>query len=329
MKYFVVIVLSLLTPTLLLAEPVALETPSGALHGTLEIPQTASPLPIALIIAGSGPTDRDGNTIYLSGANNSLKLLAQGLAAKGIASVRYDKRGVGESAKAVAKESDLRFDTLIDDAVMWGRQLRRDKRFSSLIIIGHSEGSLIGIVAARKLGADALVSIAGAARPAAQIILEQVRSQLSPELMKQTEDIVRALNEGKTVASISPELNALFRPSVQPYLISWFRYDPAQELNKLSMPVLIVQGTTDIQVSVHAAELLSKAKPSARLLIIEGMNHVLKAVPNDREKQISSYADPTLPIVPTLIRDICFFVASLRPPDERHRFNARACAPTG
>src|SRR5712691_1081546 len=157
MKYFIVIVLSLLTPPLLLAEPVALETPSGALHGTLEIPQTASslPCPIALIIAGSGPTDRDGNITYLSGANNSLKLLAQGLAAKGIASVRYDKRSVGESVKAVAKESDLRFDTLIDDAVMWGRQLRRDKRFSSLIIIGHSEGSLIGIVAARKLGADA------------------------------------------------------------------------------------------------------------------------------------------------------------------------------
>jgi len=322
MKYFIVIVLSLLTPKLLLAEPVVLVTKSGALYGTLEIPQTASslPCPIALIIAGSGPTNRDGNTTGLSGANHSLKLLAQGLVATGIASVRYDKRGVGESAKAAVKESDLRFDTLIDDAVLWGRRLRQDKRFSSLIIIGHSEGSLIGIVAARKLEADALVSIAGAGRPIAQIILEQVRPQLSPALMKQTEEIVRTLTKGKT-APISPELNALFRPSVQPYLISWFRYDPAQELRRLSVPVLIVQGTTDIQLSVREAELLAKAKPSARLLIIEGMNHVLKAVSNDRDKQLSSYVDPTLPIVPALVRDICFFIAGLKPT------NALACGP--
>ncbi len=306
MKYSLLIVLVLFARGLPAAEPMVLDTPSGALHGTLEVPAAAFPCPVALIIAGSGPTDRNGT-------NNSLKLLAQGLAEKGIASLRYDKRGVGESIKAMTKESDLRFDTYVEDAVLWGKRLRRDKRFSSLTVIGHSEGSLIGMIAARKLPADAFVSIAGAGRPAGQVILEQMRPQLSPALMKQTQEIVRVLTEGGTVASVPPELHALLRASVQPYLISWFRYDPAQELSTLSMPVLIVQGTTDIQVGVSEAELLSKAKPPARVLIVEGMNHVLKAVPNDREKQLSSYGDPALPIVPSLVGNLHAFISRLQP----------------
>lgn len=331
MKHCAVIALLLFSPRLLWAETPVLNTPSGPLHGTLEVPQPAcaASCPVALIIAGSGPTDRDGNSATLKGGNNSLKMLAQHLATKGVASLRYDKRGVGRSAKALAKESDLRFDTFINDAVLWGKRLQGDKRFSSLIVIGHSEGSLIGIIAARKLRADALISIAGPGRPAGQIILEQVRAQLPPPLLQQTQEILGALTAGKTVAAVPPELNPLFRPIIQPYLISWFRYDPAQEMAKLSIPVLIVQGATDIQVSTRDAELLSKAKPSAKLRIIDSMNHVLKGVPHDRAKQLNSYADPTLPIVPTLIKDICFFIAGLKAPAEHSAVNVRACAGDG
>jgi uncharacterized protein len=306
-----------LGPTLI-SEPITIETPTGKLYGTLERPQSRAPVPVVLINAGSGPTDRDGNSAALKGANNSLKLLAEGLAAHGIASVRYDKRGVGETGRAMQltaektntapREEDLRFETFIDDTVRWGKLLRNDRRFSTLTIIGHSEGSLIGMVAAQRMGADAYVSLAGAGRPIQQIILEQLTSQLPPDLLKSTEDILEQLAAGKTVTSVPPVLNALFRPSVQPYLISWIRYDPAKEIARLHVPVLIVQGKTDIQMSLLDAQALASAQPAATLLLIDGMNHVLKTVPLHQDRQIASYSDPTLPVAPNLITGISRFV---------------------
>ena len=307
---------------ILTTEPITLETPTGSLFGTLALPQSRSPVPVVLIVAGSGPTDRDGNSPLLKGANNSLKLLAEGLAAHGIASVRYDKRGVGETGKimqleaektkSVLREQDLSFEAFIDDAVRWGKQLRADRRFSRLAVLGHSEGSLIGMVAAQRMGADTFISIAGAGRPVQQIILEQVRSQLPPELLKTTEDILDQLSAGKTVESVPAELQILFRPSVQPYLISWLRYDPAKEIAKLSIPVLIVQGTTDLQASPEDAKRLLKGNSAAKLLFIEGMNHVLKTVPNEQKSQVSSYGDPTLPVAADLIGVIVSFAKENR-----------------
>jgi pimeloyl-ACP methyl ester carboxylesterase len=304
------------------AEPITLETPTGMLYGTLELPQSRKSTPVVLIIAGSGPTDRDGNSPLLKGPNNSVKLLAEGLAAQGIASVRYDKRGIGETGRAmqlaaektktVLREEDLSFEAFIDDAVRWGKQLRADRRFSSVIVVGHSEGSLIGMVAAQRLGADAFVSVAGGGRPVQELILEQFKSQLTPELLKTTEYILGQLTAGKTVEPVPAQLNVLARPSVQPYLISWFRYDPTKEISKLRMPVLIVQGTTDVQVSLADAKRLVEGNPGAKLLLIDGMNHVLKTVPNEQDKQVSSYSDPTLPVNPELVSAIGKFVHELR-----------------
>jgi len=304
------------------AETIIMETPTGALYGTLTLPQSRSSIPMVLIIAGSGPTDRDGNSPLLKGANNSLKLLAEGLAAQGVASVRYDKRGIGETGRAMLlaaekaktplREEDLSFETFIDDAVRWGKQLRADRRFSSLTVIGHSEGSLIGMVAAQRIGAHAFVSVAGAGRPLQEIILDQVKSHLTPDLLKTTEDILEQLVAGKTVESVPAELNTLFRPSVQPYLISWLRYDPSKEISKLRMPVLIVQGTTDMQAHLADAKRLAAGNPSAKLLLIDGMNHVLKTVPNEQDKQVSSYGDPTLPVAPDLVSAVSRFVNANR-----------------
>lgn len=293
-------------------EPIVLETPTGKLFGSLELPKSSAPLPVALIIAGSGPTDRNGNSPLIQGANNSLKYLAEGLAAQGIASVRYDKRGVAESVKAAASESELRFETYIDDAVLWGKQLRTDKRFSSVIVIGHSEGSLIGMVAAQKMNADAFISIAGVGRPASQALLDQLKGKLPDDLQSRTEMITKSLSEGKTVEDVPPALGPLFRHSVQPYLISYFKYDPAKEIAKLSIPVLIAQGTTDIQAPAQEAKLLAQAKPSAGLLMIEGMNHVLKEVPAEQEKQIKSYTDSSLPVAPKLIEGINSFIKAIK-----------------
>ena len=299
--------------TELISESVVLETATFDLHGTLLRPKASGPAPIALIIAGSGPTDRDGNTAGLKGPNNSLKLLAEGLAAQGIASLRYDKRGIGESAvpknpNLSLKESDLRFDTFIEDAVSWGRKLRADRRFSFLAVVGHSEGSLIGMIAAKRLNAEAYISIAGPGRPAHQVLLDQLKAGLPPDLLKSAEEIINQLAAGKTVESVPASLNFLLRPGIQPYLISWFQFNPAEEISGLSVPVLIVQGTTDIQVGVEEARLLARANPKAKLLLVEGVNHVLKAVPTDMAKQIASYSDPALPVIPELVSGVGRFL---------------------
>ena len=303
----------LLAGAVLAAEPVRLDTGTGILYGTMEVPASKPPYPVVLIIAGSGPTDRDGNSSMLQGKNNSLKMLAEDLAALGIASLRYDKRFIGESRITGLKEEDLRFDTYVDDVVRWGEYLRKDPRFRSLVIAGHSEGSLLGMLAAQKLMVNGYVSIAGSGRPAGQIVLEQYRSQTLPAgLMNQVEDIVKALEAGRRVESVPPALAVVFRSSVQPYVISWFHYDPAREIARLKMPVLILQGTTDIQVSVGDAELLAKANPAAKLVVIEGMNHVLKEVPAEREKQLASYSDPSLPLAGKLVDEIASLIQGLK-----------------
>jgi pimeloyl-ACP methyl ester carboxylesterase len=158
-------------------------------------------MPIVLIIAGSGPTDRDGNSGALPGKNNAYRMLANALAADGIASLRYDKRGIGESRTAGIREANLRFDMYVDDAVAWVSQLHGDTRFSRVIIAGHSEGSLIGMVAANKAHADAFVSVAGVAHRSSEVLRDQLRPQIGamPELWQGSETILTALEAGTVV----------------------------------------------------------------------------------------------------------------------------------
>ncbi len=292
-------------------QDIKIHVDGGMLHGVLEVPFDEAPCPVALIISGSGPTDRDGNNPLTGGKNNSLKLLAEALALNGIASVRYDKRGIGESAPAMTEEEDLRFDTYIDDAVIWGKEIQKNKRFSLLAIIGHSEGSLIGLVACQKMNVNAFVSIAGAGIPASDLLLFQLRSKLPKELFDTTEIIIDKLNHGKTDDSVPLTLNALFRKSVQPYLISWFRYDPAKEISKLKIPILIIHGSTDIQMNVDNANELAKSNRLANKTTINGMNHIFKKVSNDFQEQISSYGDPSLPIAEDLVEKITSFMMSV------------------
>src|SRR5262249_14814249 len=285
-------------------DQVEMPTATGTIRGALVVPSASDKVPIVLIIAGSGPTDRNGNSTLLPGKNNSYKMLAESLAAAGIASLRYDKRGLGASAKAGgAGESSLRFDMYVDDAVAWVRQLRADKRFSRGIVIGHSEGSLIGMLAARKAQADGFVSIAGVAHRASDVLRDQMRPQIGalPALWDGNETMLSSLEHGVVVDALPPAIQAvpaiaqLYRPSVQPYLISWFTFVPSVEIAAVPGPVLILQGTTDIQVSVDEAKALKAARPDAELILVDGMNHVMKHAPADRMQNVATYSNPDLP----------------------------------
>jgi hypothetical protein len=316
MKKFICLAVALLTVCInhvCNAEPgsgdeaqITLTTPSGEIFGTLTMPKTAGPtaaVPVALIIAGSGPTDRDGNNPVMK--NNCLKLLAEALAQNGIASVRYDKRGIAASKASAKNEADLRFENYIEDAKAWIQKLRQDKRFSTITVIGHSEGSLIGMVAAKT--ADKFVSVAGAGEPADEILKTQL--QAKPKAVQDLcFPIIDRLKSGQTVADVDPALYSLFRPSVQPYMISWFKYDPQTEIKKLTIPSLIIQGTGDIQVSVEDGRRLAAANPRAQLVLIEQMNHIFRIVAGDRAANVATYNNPSLPIADKLIKSISDFI---------------------
>lgn len=275
----------------------------GAVEGTLVLPAGCGPRPVALIIAGSGPTDRNGDQAAAHLAAQPYRLLATALAARGIGSLRYDKAGIGASVHAAPNESAMRFETGADDAALLVTKLRADPRVGKITIIGHSEGSLVGMLAAQRAPVDAFVSLAGAGRPIADILRDQLaRGIEDPALLAKANAILAALAAGRTVADVPAELAAVFRPSVQPYLVSWMKYDPAVELARLqAAPVLVAHGTTDIQVPISDAQRLAAARPSAKLLVIEGMNHVLKAADASNAAQQDAYTNPSLPVVPELV----------------------------
>lgn len=281
---------------------ITLPTATGTIYGTLALP-AKTPAPVVLIIAGSGPTDRNGNTPKIGVEPETYRLLAADLAQRGVASVRYDKRMIGASATAADKESDLRFDMLIDDAAAWLKLLAADTRFSRAIVAGHSEGSLIGMIAVTKAPAAAFVSLAGAGRPAPTILREQLKRAVTVDQYAQADAIITQLQQGHTVAGTPRDLDVLFRASVQPYLISWFKYDPAVEIAKVRIPATIVQGTADVQVTVADAQALKQGDPSATLVIVKGMNHELKYAPDTstRTAILAGYQNGSLPVAPQAV----------------------------
>ena len=275
-----------------LLRPIELHTESGTLYGSLVLPKSDKPVPVVLIIAGSGPTDRDGNNTQ-AGRNDGLKILAWRLAQSNIASVRFDNRGIAQSLPAAPDERTLTLDQYVTDAVAWGQKLKADPRFGDVYVLGHSEGALIASLAAPRMDASGVISIAGTARPVGQVLREQLqRNHQPPSLLQRSFELIHTLEDARTDDNVPQALQVIFRPSVQPYLISLLRYDPAKAFAALTMPALIIQGTHDIQVDVNDARSLKAAKPDADLTLIDGMNHVMRIVPMDMKRQIQSYNDP-------------------------------------
>ncbi|MFK3776269.1 alpha/beta hydrolase [Pseudomonas sp. NPDC089406] len=296
-------------PTVL-QRPIDLDTGQGVLHGSLLLPQQATPPPVVLIIAGSGPTDRDGNN-PASGRIDNLKRLALLLAGEHIASVRFDKRGVAASQPATPDERDLSVERYVADVVAWGQKLRHDPRFGPLILVGHSEGALIASLAAEQAGASAVITLAGSGRPIGDVLREQLAQRLPPAQLAGGVALIERLQAGHTSLDVPPLLRQVFRPSVQPYLITLLRQDPAAAFARLKVPALIVQGRNDVQVEVADAEQLKAAKPDAQLALIDGMNHVLRISPKGMREQRDSYSNPQLPLAQALGERIVQFIQHL------------------
>jgi uncharacterized protein len=284
------------------------------LSGTLFQPLNHKNSPVVLIISGSGPTDRDGNSILLPGKNNSLLQLADSLAQYGIATLRYDKRGIGKSKPdTLLDEESLTINDIADDAQAMYEWLKK-QGYNDIYVAGHSEGSLVGMMTAAKVNPKGFISMAGAGRKAGDILREQTAGQLSPALKKEFDNAIDSLERGMTVTSVNPSLMNLLRPSIQPYMRSWLSLDPQKIISRLKCPVLIVQGTKDLQVKERDARDLYKASQNSKLAIIKNMNHVLKQVDSDQvNDNVKAYSDPDLPVIKELITAIVNFITQPAP----------------
>ena len=270
-------------------------------NGTLLVPTTNKNVPLVIIIPGSGTVDRNG------GSGNYLNQLAHALAHDTIATYRFNKSSIVLSKKEGFKEEDVSFDDFIVDAIAVIDYFKDQEQFSHIVVAGHSQGSLVGMIAGQ-LRIDGFISLAGAGRPIDQILIEQVATQ-SPQFKEDMEKTFDIIKTGKIDEDFNPLLVSVFRKSLQPFWTSWIQYNPQLEIKKLNAPTLLVNGTKDIQVPVSDAELLHKEAKNSELLIIENMNHVFKMVESDTIiKNMATYTNSNLPISEKLVKGITTFI---------------------
>jgi len=276
------------------------------IDGTLTIPENIDNPPLVILIQGSGPTDRDGNQTMMK--NDASKKIAHQLAENGIACYRFDKR-IFKMNKFKIKEADLRFEDFVTDVNSILEYFKADKNFGKIILAGHSEGSLIGMLAAQQ-SADAFISLAGAGRSIDKIVVEQLAKQ-SEELSENARQAFDEMSKTGSTSNYSPYLESIFRPSVQPYMLSWMKYDPALEIAKLEVPILIINGSFDLQVDSTDAEILNAAAPTSKLVVLKNMNHIFREIKGENLENTKAYNEPNRPLHPELIPVLTDFIKSV------------------
>jgi pimeloyl-ACP methyl ester carboxylesterase len=284
--------------------------PQGPLEGTLL--EAGKSAPVVLIIPGSGPTDRDGNN-PLGVTAAPYRLLAEALAAKGVSSARIDKRGMFGSKAAVADANKVTIADYAADTHNWVEAIHKRTGAKCVWVLGHSEGALVALASAQNPdGMCGVILVSGAGRRMSDIIREQLRANpANAPVLDSAMAAIDSLEQGRhvDVTDMHPALQRLFAPQVQDFLIDMFRQDPARLAAAVKLPMLIVQGERDVQVSVADAKALATAQPKARLVLIPAMNHVLKDVASDdRAANVATYADPSLPVDSTAVDAIASFV---------------------
>ena len=289
--------------------------PSGALKGTLTSLGMRGEQ-VILIVPGSGPTDRDGNN-RLGVAASTYQLLAEALAKGGIASVRIDKRGMFGSAAAIADANAVTINDYAQDVHAWARAISRRTSARCVWVLGHSEGGLVALQAAQQSsGICGLILVATPGRPMGDILKAQLRANpANASLLPDADRAIDTLASGSRVdpATLPAPLQPLFPAVVQEFLISAFALDPARLIKSVRLPVLIMQGTHDLQVELADATRLAAAKPNSRLVELANVNHVLKPVASsDRAANVATYAAPDLPLAPAVVPAIAAFVSRPR-----------------
>jgi uncharacterized protein len=243
---------------------------NDTIYGTLLLPNGSRKMPAALLLSGSGPTDRDGNNTLLPSPIDSHKIMARILADQGVASLRYDKLGTGKTgiASYAAHPGDLDFDTYVNEARDGLKYLksRPDIDPTRIMILGHSEGGFIAMLVASDSGSrvKALALVNSLSKPYLQTIHDQYQARLADAVKAGTltqagaDKIVSAidninrslLSTGTLPADIPPELAQIYNPTTAKFLASVGKYDPGKVAESLpnTLAVLVTCGEKDIQV---------------------------------------------------------------------------------
>lgn len=281
---------------------------AGGLSGTFAAARNGPPKgPAVLVIAGSGPTDRDGNGPAI--ATDLYRQLAFGLAGAGYRVLRYDKRGVGDSSALLRREEDLRFDQYVDDALTALADLRAREDISNVILAGHSEGASVAIRAGGRGKVEGLVLLAGPGRRLNEVLSDQFRAMNLPDAtLAKVLSILSTVAAGGQVRDVPKALRMAFRPSVQPFLASEFAVDPARELGRLTTPTLLLQGTRDLQVGTEDLAALRSSRPDAQVVTLLDANHMFKAAPAERAANFALYRDRRAPLHPGLLPAMVKFI---------------------
>lgn len=282
-------------------------TISEHIDGTLLELENHKATTLAIIIAGSGPTDRNGNQNFMK--SNSLKSLAEALTKNNIATFRFDKRVVKQILKGKV-DPNIMFDDFVSDAQNVVDYFKEKNNFKNIVVIGHSQGSLVGMLASKNR-ANAFISLAGAGQDIGTVITEQV-GKTAPFFIEDTKRVFGILKTGKTTTEYPPALASIFNIELQPFMMNWMQYNPAEIIASLEIPVLIVNGTKDLQVSVDEAKLLNEALPDSEIVIIENMNHVLFTIDGDDLENAKSYNEGFRKINPELITTLTTFIDKLK-----------------
>lgn len=287
--------------------------PSGPLKGTMLAPQSGEGPPV-LIIPGSGPTDRDGNS-PLGISASTYRLLAEGLAERGLTTVRIDKRGMFGSAAATPDPNAITIPDYVSDVRSWVTTLRQRTGARCVWLLGHSEGGLVALAAAQEPSeVCGLILVSTAGQSMGELLREQLKANpANAPLLPQALSAIDNLEAGRRVDTtrMDPALMPLFAPQIQGFLISAFSFDPAKLLSGIHKPVLILQGLRDIQVRGADAQRLKNADPAATMALIPNANHVLKFVTSDdASANVATYANPALPIAPGVIETIVSFLSA-------------------
>ncbi len=275
----------------------------AAIDAVLTMPAGVEKPPVALLIAGSGTVDHDGNGPQMKPA--TLKKLSDQLVAHNIATPRYDKRGAGGWKPEFGKPEDFRFKDFVQDASALAKYLRDSGKFSKIILVGHSEGGLVAILAAQQQTADRLVLLATAARKQGDLLKAQLEKKLSPEAYAPIAKAVDTIMAGQIVDP--PPQGLPIPPAMQPSLASSFNQDPIDPLQKLTLPILIVAGGRDLQLARVDMIALSTAAPQAKTAWEPDMNHVLVDVTNDADN-LAAYGQSDRPLDRDMIDEVAAFI---------------------
>jgi hypothetical protein len=275
----------------------------GAIDAWLTVPADAERPPVALLIAGSGTVDHDGNLPEIKPA--TLKKLAEQLSARKIATLRYDKRGAGGWKPEFGKPEDFRFKDFVTDAAALVNYLHDSGKFSGITVIGHSEGGLVGILAARQSPVDRLVLLVTSARRQGDLLKAQIENKLSPDVYTPIAKAIDAIMAGQIVDPTPPGLS--IPPPMQPGIASAFNEDPIAPLKRLEQPILIAGGGRDRQVAPVDFKRLSEASPDAKTLWLPDMNHVLIDVADEADN-LKAYNEPERPLDTDLVDAVAAFI---------------------